>query len=267
MRFALDIETTLDRVDDGLYSRPLTDVFWNMDSAFGGWAIALALEAVSLEAEASGTLASINAIFVSAIRGDTVFVRVERLRQSKRTGFYRAELRQDAPDGPLLFSTDIVISDRPETDLAYQPAMPEVKSPDETERLAFPPGMGPRWFGHFDQRIVIGAPFTVQERPHSAVWIRDGDGRPLDGKGLAAISDVPMPRAFFLADTPRFSSTVSYSYFQFATEEELATIGNDHILVESDSNRIRRGMSDQHARIWSQDGALLALTSQMAFFR
>ncbi|MGP1354613.1 MAG: acyl-CoA thioesterase [Parasphingopyxis sp.] len=267
MEFALDIETRLDRIEDGLYSRAITDVFWNMDSAFGGWAIALALEAVERETGVAGTLASINAAFVSAIKGETVFVRVETLRDGKRTHFYRAELRQDVPDGPLLFSADIVTSDRPETDLAYQPRMPDVNAPEDTERLAFPPGMGPRWFGHFDQRIVIGAPFTVQDRPHSAVWIRDGDGRPLDSKGLAAISDVPMPRAFFLADAPRFSSTVTYSFFQFATDEELAAIGNDHVLVESDSNRVRRGMSDQHARIWSREGTLLALTSQIAFFR
>ncbi|WP_299327236.1 thioesterase family protein [Parasphingopyxis sp.] len=267
MKYILDTETKLRAHGDGAYSRAMTEIFWNMDSAFGGWAIALALGAVTREAGVAGTLANINAVFVSAIQGGTVFVRVETLRSGKRTSFYRSELRQDTLDGPLVFSADIVLSDRQETDLAYQPVMPEVKAPEDTERLAFPPGMGPRWFGHFDQRIVIGAPFTVQDRPRSAVWIRDGDGRPLDSKGLAAISDVPMPRAFFLADTPRFSSTVSYSFFQFATEDELAAIGNDHILVESDSNRVRRGMSDQHTRIWSQDGALLALTSQIAFFR
>lgn len=267
MAYALDTEIALEAHGDGVYSRPITDVFWNMDSAFGGWAIALALEAVEREADTGATLASINAIFVSAIKGETVFACVKTLSQRKRTGFFRVELHEKNPDGQLLFSADIVMSDRLETDLVYQSSMPDVRSAKDTERLAFPPGMGPRWFSHFDQRIALGRPFTIQEHPQSAVWIRDGDGRPLDSKGLAAISDVPMPRAFFLAETPRFSSTVSYSFYQFATDDELAAIDNDHVLVESDSDRIRRGMSDQHARIWAADGTLLALTSQIAFFR
>ena len=37
MGFALDEETVLTAHGDGRYSRPITDVFWNMDSAFGGW--------------------------------------------------------------------------------------------------------------------------------------------------------------------------------------------------------------------------------------
>lgn len=267
MSYALDTETTLTSHGDGFYARPVTQVFWNMESAFGGWALALAMEAVGREADPAAALSSINAIFVAGIDGETVFVRVETLSQRTRTGFFRVTLHKDAADGPLLFSADIVMSDRRETDLAYQPDMPEVTPAAETGRLAFPPGMGPRWFGHYDQRIAVGRPFTVQDRPRSAVWMRDGDGRPLDTKGLVSISDVPMPRAFFLADAPRFSSTVSYSFAMFATEAELAAIGTDHVLVESDSARIRRGMSDQHARIWSPSGDLIALTSQTAFFR
>jgi acyl-CoA thioesterase len=166
-----------------------------------------------------------------------------------------------------MFSADVIMSKRPETDIVHMVTMPDVTPPEETDRLAFPAGMGPRWFGHYDQRIAIGTPFTVQEQPKTAVWMRDGDGRPLDTKGLVAISDVPMPRAFFLADTPRFSSTVSYSLYLFATDEELQAIGNAHLLVESHSERIRNGTADQRARIWSPSGDLLAVTSQIAFFR
>ncbi|MEM8694479.1 MAG: thioesterase family protein [Pseudomonadota bacterium] len=267
MGYALDTETTLDAHGGGIYSRAVTDVFWNMESAFGGWALALAVEAVRAETDSAAPLTSINAIFLAGIDGDTVFVRAETLSQRKRTGFFRVTLHKDAADGPLLFSADIVMSERRETDLDYTVQRPDVRPATEVDRLAFPAGMGPRWFGHYDQRIAVGTPFTVQKRPCSAVWMRDGDGRPLDTKGLVSISDVPMPRAFFLANAPRFSSTVSYSFSMFATEAELAEIGDSHILVESDSDRIRRGMSDQRARIWSPSGELIALTSQIAFFR
>lgn len=267
LSYALDQETTLTALGDGWYSRPITDVFWNMDSAFGGWALALAVEAVSNEAPPAATLASINAIFLAGIKGESVFVGVDTLSQRKRTGFFRVHLHQDAADGPLLFSADIVMSQRVETDIDFKPVMPGVKPAADVAPLTFPPGMGPRWFSHYDQRIADGAPFTAQDIPRSAVWIRESDDRPLDVKGLVTISDVPMPRTFFLGNTPRFSSTVSYSFSLFATEEELAAIGNEAILVESDSDRVRNGMSDQQARIWSPTGTLIALTNQIAFFR
>lgn len=267
MGFALDEETALTAHGDGRYSRPVTDVFWNMDSAFGGWALALAIEAVMQEAQPNAALASINAIFLAAIKGDTIFVCVDVLSQRKRTGFFRVHLHQDAADGALLFSADIVMSERIETDIDFKPTMPDIKPASEVTPLTFSPGMGPRWFGHYDQRIADGAPFTAQEVPRSAVWIRESDARPLDIKGLVTISDVPMPRTFFLGNMPRFSSTVSYSFSLFATEDELAEIGDAPILVESDSDRVRNGMSDQQARIWSPNGTLIALTNQIAFFR
>jgi hypothetical protein len=49
--YALDEETALTRLGGGCYSRAVTDVFWNMDSAFGGWSLALAMEAVKAEAD------------------------------------------------------------------------------------------------------------------------------------------------------------------------------------------------------------------------
>lgn len=267
MHHILDQETTLTALGDGVYSRPVSTVFWNMQSAFGGWALAVAMEAVKGHAHPESELSSVNAIFLEAIGAGEVFVQVHTLSQRKRTGFFRAEMRKDGLEGDLLFSADVVLSQRPETRLAYTATMPDIAAPDKASPLAFPPGMGPRWFGHYDQRIATGKPFTVQENPASAVWMREGDGRPLDSKGLIAISDVPMPRSFFLHDTLVFSSTVSYSLYNFATESELREIGNAHVLVESDSEYVRKGTADQRARIWSQTGSLLAVTSQIAFFR
>lgn len=267
MHHVLDEETKLTAHGNGVYSRTVTNIFWNMESAFGGWALALAMEAVKAEANPESELSSINAIFIDGIGKGEVFVCVHVLSQRKRTGFFRVELHKEKEDGPLLFSADIILSQRPETDIVYTATMPDVASPEEAHHLAFPPGMGPRWFGHFDQRIAVGKPFTVQEHPKSAVWMREGDGRPLDTKGLVTMSDVPLPRAFFLSDTPRFSSTVSYSLYNFAAEAELQPIGNEYVLVESESDYVRNGTSDQSARIWSRSGRLLAVTSQTAFFR
>lgn len=267
MHHILDEETRLTPLGDGTYSRPVSTLFWNMQSAFGGWALALATEAVKAHAHPESELSSVHAIFLEAIGAGEIFVQVHTLSQRKRTGFFRVEMRKDGLEGDLLFSADFVFSQRPETRLDYTASMPDIAPPDKAAALAFPPGMGPRWFGHYDQRIAIGKPFTAQEKPRSAVWMRDGDGRPLDRKGLVAISDVPMPRSFFLHDTIVFSSTVSYSLYNFATESELQSIGNAHVLVESDSEYVRKGTADQRARIWSQAGNLLAVTSQIAFFR
>jgi acyl-CoA thioesterase len=265
MLFTLDVETALMPLGNGVFQRPVTEFFWNHENAFGGWAIAQAVEAVTLVAEPELRLASINAVFVEAIGLGELFVFVTPLSQRRRTGFFRIVFRKDSETGPVVFAADVIMGNRPETDLAYATPAPEAPAPDTLEQAYMP--MGPKWFGHFDQRLVEGEYFTVNPRPRNLVWIKEDDNRPVDAKSLALISDTPIPRTFLMGTEPRRGSTVSYSFHLYASDAELKAVGADYVLMQGDTDRVVDGKLDQRALIWSPDGTLLAISEQMAFFR
>ena len=114
--------------------------------------------------------------------------------------------------------------------------------------------------------MALGQPFSAQERPHSAIWIRDAADRPWDAKALLAISDTPMPRTFFLDTVPRFGATVQYDLQVLCSADDLAACGDGFLLVEATSDRVYSGRFSQTTRIWSPERRLLAISNQMAFY-
>ncbi len=266
--FRLDRDTALETVSPGRFRIQASDFYRNMgDVVFGGWAIATAIEAVLTASEGPARLVGMNAVFANPVVTGTYDIEVRALKSGKRTSFYKLAMRRLEEPDIQIFDADMILSDRPESAVEFASEMPDVVAPESVETLRFPGGAGPSWFTHYDQRLVEGRYFEKNERPRNRVWIRDGDGRPLDAKGLAAISDTLVPRTFFMGPDMRIAATAAYSLYIFATDEELAAIGNEFVLIEGDSDRVRSGLADQRGRIWSRDGRLLATTTQLSFFR
>ncbi len=264
--YALDTATHLEPLGDGRFRCRADQAYWNFTSAFGGWALALALEAVRLAGGAEGDLVSINAIFPDALKAKDLTLTAACLRQKAKTAFWRVEYRlADVADSPLLFSADLVLSKRRASEVAFQTAAPVVPAFEACP--VFDSGMGPKWMAHYEQRTVHGQPMTKQARPNSLIWMAERDGRPWDEKGLAAVSDAFMPRVFFADTTLRFGSTVSYSLHVFAEADDFMQAGSEPLLMEGDADAIASGVYDQRGKIWSTAGRLLAVTNQVAFFR
>lgn len=266
MGFALDLATTLTPLSPGRYSCATSDIYWNVDNAYGGWALALTVEAIRSDPRCRGDLISINAIFPAAIVKGEVVIRVDRLVNRGRTDFWRVAIFKAADEADLLFSADVVMALRRTSELDFEAVMPVAPSPEEAKPVDFK-RIGPKWLEHYDQRMVAGIPFGANQSPRSVTWIKESDGRPMDAKGLAALSDTMMPRTFFVTDRLRFSSTVSYTLSVFAQEADFQETGSDFMLIEADSDCIRHGSYDEHGKIWSRSGKLLAVTSQVAFFK
>ena len=55
-------------------------------------------------------------------------------------------------------------------------------------------------------------------------------------------------------------------YFH-GTAEEIDAVGDDYLLNEATGTRGERSTSGQQARLWSRDGALLATTEQLCWYR
>ena len=77
-----------------------------------------------------------------------------------------------------------------------------------------------------------------------------------------------MPRVFFMASEPRKCSTLTMSTYIYATREEIEAVGDDFVLVETESAAVRHGVINQESRLYRRsDGLLLATSYQTAIHR
>lgn len=260
----LDATTQLDSVADGCFRVVPSEDYWNFESAFGGWGLALAEEAVCAALDERAPLASVNAVFLRPLSGKSLWVRPRLLRRGRRAGFYRVEICANEEGTDVVLGVDLVFAEPTSSRLEYSRTFPAVSGINESPVM--PSSPGPRWLAHYEQRIALGKPFTAQESPHSAIWLRDLSGRPWDAKGLLAASDTPMPRTFFVDESPRFGSTVTYTLQVFADHEELALLGTDPLLIEANGDAIQHGRYSQVTYIWSAEEKLVATSYQLGFF-
>ncbi len=260
----LDAATRLAASADGCFQIAPSEDYWNFESAFGGWGLALVEEAVRTAFDECAPLASVNAAFLKPLAGESLWVRPRVLRRGRRAGFYRVEISGNDEGTDIVLGVDLVFAEPSSSSLSYSRTFPSVKSIDESPVM--PSSPGPRWLAHYEQRIALGQPFSAQESPHSAIWLRDLNGRPWDAKGLLAASDTPMPRTFFVDETPRFGSTVTYTLQVFAGPGDLALLGTEPLLIEANGDAIQHGRYSQSTYIWSAGGKLVATSYQLGFF-
>ena len=262
--YPLDLATQLESLSDTRLRSSAGEAYWNFTSAFGGWAIALGYSAVQQAKPQAGMLASATASFLKPLPADGMEIDVRALREGRRTNFVRAEFSGEGEGSDLVFAADYVFSDMKEKALDYTCDFPEVKAPEDAPRLPDTPG--PKFLGRYEQRVALGQPFSAQETPRSAFWVRDAADRPWDAKALLALSDTPMPRTFFVDPTPRFGATVQYDLHVMCSADDLAACGSDFLLVEASSDRVYSGRFSQTTRIWSRERRLLAISNQLAFY-
>ncbi|MEM7270024.1 MAG: thioesterase family protein [Pseudomonadota bacterium] len=265
MAYQLDISTTLSRLDEGRFAFSGEGVYLNFDTAYGGWAAALAVEAVQSADGSRGAPVSLTATFPDAITPEPLEIAVTLLRRRARTDFWRvAFLRAAAPD-EAVFHADIVMSEERTSDLDYQITAPAAPDPDTV--IAPDRKMGPGWWKHIAIRPINMPFFTKAETPDTLSWMKESDDRPLDAKGLIALSDALPPRSFFLDNKPRFGSTVTMSVSLFASAEDYAAVGSDFLLSQGECDIVRNGTYDLRGRLWTRGGKLLAVMNQIAYHK
>ncbi len=265
MTYIFDRETALVAQEEGQFTIAASDVYRNPTGmAFGGWVAAIAGRAVQMHPECRGPLVSQQIIYMTGVGPGEVSISVKLLRAGSSTQFWRVELSQN---GSMTNAADIVTSTRRPTDIDYQVEMPATRSPEESISLPSVNPMAPKWVSHYDQRIAKGIPFAVNESPEAIVWIREADGRPVDRISLLSILDTPMPRTFFVTEQFRPGSTVTMASYIYASEEDLAEAGTDYMLLRVTGATVRNSATDGRVELWSQNGILLATSSQIGFFR
>ena len=119
----------------------------------------------------------------------------------------------------------------------------------------------------YETRWAVGdVPFSGSERAESGGWIRTEDARGIDALLLTALTDAWVPALFTRLTEPSSVAvpTVELSiYFRDASPRP----PGEWALVTFRSQVAAGGYLEEDGEIWSQDGALLAQSRQLALLR
>lgn len=269
MAHPFDTSLEVGSVGPGLWRSPASQLYWNAIGPFGGWIAATLIDAVLRDPAARGEAVALQAQFIGSIRPAPFTIATRCLRQNRSTAFWSSEIRQAAEDGgeeAVCAHATITLSGWRETiDLtdAFMPAVP----PALTLAPAPPrPFKAPAFIARYDYRPVTGPMFKSAPDMRSLLWVRDAEPRAYDTCSIAAICDAPFPSIWLRMDHPVVITTVAFNIFFRAGAAGLARAGTGHLLLESNCDTGRDGFFDQHTRVWSGNGELLAQTQQLAWF-
>lgn len=257
----LDIDVI--RVDDDTVRLSTDASWWNYNSAFGGWVAAVILEALTRHSDFRGEVITQQLQFIGPVAADEIDVTVHLLARRSTVDFWRVEVLD--LDGALLVTAEMSSGMRTASDIGFEQSGPEVA--DGSGTLMELTEMHPTWTAHFEQIMIEGEPFTIAERPRSVVRARLANGVAFEPAALVMMCDSPMPRTFFASTEFVFPSTISLSIHTYASDEQIAAVGHEFVVVETDSAVIRNNALNQELHLYRGDGLLLACSYQTALFR
>jgi acyl-CoA thioesterase len=229
---------------------------------FGGWTAALLLKSMIEHAEYEGSPAALSINFIGRISpGEQLRIKLTPTGSTQSLAHWRSDLHGET--GFLLASATAVFARRRPSDRAGGVEIPGVAPPDDLP-VSNPPG---RFGQHTETRTAYGLPPFRRPDLRSLAWVRETSGRAVDHAQLAYLSDVYAPRVFHISEAPRPSSTIVMSVHFLADPDELASIGDDHVLVDAAGTRIEHSIAGSRASLFSRSGSLLATSEQLCWFR
>jgi len=261
----LDRAIELDVVDDDVVRGRTQPEWTNMVGPFGGVTAAAILRAIDIHPDRLGEPVALTVNFAAPI-ADGPFEITRRAPRTNRTNqHWIVELSQD---GEVKTTATAVFGTHRDTFSDTEASMPAVPAPDEIPRTAHT--NLPTWVQMYDMRFADGS-FSggeIEIGPSSAstLWVRDVAQRDVDFAALTALSDIFFPRIFLRRGVVP-AGTISMTTYFHADGGRLAALGGDYILGTAHANRFDRGFFDQSAQLWSRDGALLATTYQIVYFK
>ena len=235
---------------------------------YGGWTGALALRAVLESAASEATPAALTINFVKMIEpGTEIHIAARRVGGGRSVSFWQAEVLSGDREATLA-TASAVLTARRETDGHVDVPMPPAPDPGSLPPRVLGEGGPPASFGERTEMIPIsGFPIFGRADTRSTAWVRETSGRAVDHLLLAYLADARPPRSFYWSEGARPSTTLTLSVYFHATKPELAAVGDDYLLSEAFGTRGANGTSEEHLRLWSRQGALLATSQQLAWYR
>lgn len=250
--------------DPGVAHGHTSEHYWNTMSPFGGVTAATLLHAILLHPQRLGDPLALTVNFAGAIRPGGFVVRVHAQRTGRTTQHWQLALYQGDDPHPAMTGT-AVFGVRRQTWGDNEAAMPSVTPPPALERYA--PAVRLPFLERYDIRYADCDPFAGGASSLTHCWIADAPRRALDFPALAAYCDAFLPRVFVRQGKPSPIATVTMSMNFHVDGDALAARQWEQALGEARGNAFNGGFHDQEAKLWSDDGTLLATTHQLVWFK
>ena len=240
----------------------------NMVGPFGGVTAATLLRAVMDHPKCQGEPLALTVNFAAPITDGAFDLVPKLIRTNRSTQHWSMELLQNdqiAATATALFAT------RRETWSATEAQFPDLS--DAGEGVAMPATGLPVWVNRYHIRTLrghLGLNATAQETASDTVtqqWIRDEPPRAMDFCSLTAIADAFFPRIFIKRKQAVPAGTVSLTVYFHADAATLTAHGTQPVLGYARANRFYNNYFDQIAELWTPDGALLATTTQVVYYK
>jgi acyl-CoA thioesterase len=238
-----------------------------MIGPYGGITAATLLQAALRHPSRLGDPIALTVNFAGPIAEGAFVIEARPVRTNRSTQHWIIELFQGEE---LATSATAVFAVRRETWACDEAAFPDVPPADTVSGMA---GFAPvRWLAAYDIRPVRGARPQAEagtESPDSLTqfWLRDHPARTPDYAAMAAWCDSFYPRIFLKRAGFVPAGTVSMTTYFHADAATLAALGDRHVLGCAQAQVFRQGFFDQRAQVWSPDGALLATSHQIVYFK
>ena len=265
----LDDALRLEAIAPGLVRGRTTAAYWNMAGPFGGTTGAAMLKAVLDHPERRGRPAALTVNFCAAVAEGPFDIAVRLVRDGRSTQHWNVELTQE---GRGVATTASVVTAAERQTWGHRFAAPPTLPPaDEVAALDVSQRSG--WMTAYEMRFTDGPPERRDPAPgdirsaYSKLWVRDRPARPLDYPALAAMSDSFVVRLLQVrGDLPPIATATLTTYF-LADEAALARQGDRPLIGVADAKAFQHGFNDQSAELWSDDGELLAVSTQIVWFK
>ncbi|OBG39255.1 acyl-CoA thioesterase [Mycobacterium alsense] len=259
-----DDAVRLDQIDADV-RRGRTHPEWeNMVGPFGGITAAAVVRAVETHPDRIGEPLTLTINYAAPVADGVFDLSLRAVRTNRTNQHWNVELTQDGQVKATASAVFATVRDSWADTEAHPPKAP----PPEP---ITPGALGDivTWARLYDMRFVDGPIPTGQPSPSSTttLWVRDKEQRPVDYPALAALCDVFYPRVFLRRGGMLPAGTITLTTYFLADRRQLDGVGSDYVLATAHANRFFGGYFDQSAQLWSRDGALLATSHQVVYFK
>ncbi len=250
---------------DGAYTGRTHPAYANMVGPFGGTIGATLLNAIVSHPARLGEPVSLTVHYAAPIADGGFTVQARAVRTNRTTQHWLVELAQG---GEIAAFATAITGLRRNTWNATDAVFPAVPPADQ---LAPAPALPQAaWTACYQMRFIDGGPDATNDGGHPSqtrLWMRDEPPRPLDFPSLAALCDAFFPRIFVRRKQWTPIGTVALTTYFHADQALLEAQGTRPVLGVARGLHFGKGFFDQSAEVWSADGALLATSHQVVYFK
>lgn len=251
------------QVRDGFLGRTSED-YWNSITPFGGATAGALLQTMLAHPARLGDPIALTVNFAGPIQRGEFTIQAVPVRTGRSTQHWQVTLHQGDDPQPAATGT-AVFALRRDTWGETENRMPDVPGPAALARYA-PPLQKP-FLERYDIRYTDGDPLKGGADSATQCWIGDVPPRPLDFPAIVAYCDSFLPRLFVRRGAPTPISTVTMSVNFHIGAAALAQRPRLHAFGRARANAFNGGFYDQEGQLWAEDGALLATTHQLVWFK